>query len=73
MENIRKDPEKYALWKLKMKELYLKRKREGKIVSAQNLPQNQRKLVRKKSRESSRRWYAKKKLKEREIKEEKNN
>ncbi|CAG4967492.1 unnamed protein product [Parnassius apollo] len=28
MENIRKYPDKYALWKLKMKETYLKRKRE---------------------------------------------
>lgn len=26
MQNIRKDPDKYALWKLKMKETYLNKK-----------------------------------------------
>lgn len=67
MENIRKDPDKYALWKLKMKEIYLKRKREGKIVSVQNLTPKQQKIAKKKSWESSQRWYAKNKLKEREI------
>lgn len=67
MENIRKDPEKYALWKSKMKEIYMKRKREGKIVSVKNLSAKQQKIARKKSRESTRRWYAKKKLKECDI------
>lgn len=67
MENIRKDPDNYALWKLKMKEIYLKIKREGKIVSVQNLTPKQQKIAKKKSWESSQRWYAKNKLKEREI------
>ncbi|CAH0730022.1 unnamed protein product, partial [Brenthis ino] len=65
MEKIRKDPEKYALWQLKMKEAYLKRKKEGKIISVRDLTPTERKLAREKSRESSRRWYDKKKLKER--------
>lgn len=67
MENIRKDPDNYALWKLKMKEIYLKIKREGKILSVQNLTPKQQKIAKKKSWESSQRWYAKNKLKEREI------
>lgn len=45
MQNIRKDPEKYVLWKLKMKETYLKRKRDGKIVSVQNLTPKQQKIA----------------------------
>lgn len=64
MENIRKDPEKYALWRVKMQESYLKRKREGKILSVSNLTPREQKNQRKKSRESSKKSYYKKKLKE---------
>jgi hypothetical protein len=50
MKNIRKDQDKYALWKLKMKELYLKRKRGGKIVTVQNLTSIEKKIARKKAK-----------------------
>ncbi|XP_062532287.1 PH domain-containing protein DDB_G0287875 [Bombyx mori] len=69
MENIRKDPEKYALWRVKMQESYLKRKREGKILSVSNLTPREQKNQRKKSRESSKKSYYKKKLKEQTEKE----
>lgn len=69
MENIRKDPEKYALWRVKMQESYLKRKRQGKILSVSNLTPREQKNQRKKSRESSKRSYYKKKLKEQTEKE----
>lgn len=51
-EKIMRNPELYAEYKRKNKEKYQRRKREGKVVTINNLPPREQRNKRKKDRES---------------------
>ncbi|KAL0870129.1 hypothetical protein ABMA27_006283 [Loxostege sticticalis] len=65
-EEIKNDPEKYAIQKEKERQRYLKRKEQNKIKSVAKMTPREKRLQRKKWNENSRRYLEKKK-KERVI------
>lgn len=62
MAKIKKDPDLYAQWLVKSRESYQRKKARGTVLPMSNLTPSQQKVRRKKSRQSSRRYYLKKKV-----------
>ncbi|CAH0699309.1 unnamed protein product [Spodoptera exigua] len=62
MAKIKNDPDLYAQWLVKSRESYQRKKARGTVLPMSVLTPSQQKIRRKKSRQSSRRYYLKKKM-----------
>lgn len=64
MAKIKNDPDLYAQWLVKSRESYQRKKVRGTVLAMSDLTPSQQKVRRKKSRQSSRRYYLKTGIKE---------